>query len=83
MAGLEESDGDRAIVRAVVQLAAALQLRSVAEGVETPDQLAQLRQLGCHQAQGYYIARPMTRADLATLLRAGAPLTAGAVPTAP
>lgn len=83
VAGLEDNDGDRAIVQAVVQLAAALRLRSVAEGVETPAQLERLRQLGCHQAQGYYIARPMARDDLAELLRAGTPLTAGVAPTGP
>lgn len=33
--------------------------RRVAEGVETPAQLARLRQLGCHTVQGYYVGRPV------------------------
>ena len=50
---------DVAIVTAVVQLARSLQLHSVAEGVESPEQLALLRGLGCDLAQGYGIARPL------------------------
>ncbi|KQR63072.1 bifunctional diguanylate cyclase/phosphodiesterase [Acidovorax sp. Leaf160] len=53
------SDDDVAIVTAIVQLGRSLQLRTVAEGVETPEQLALLRQLGCDLAQGYGISRPM------------------------
>ncbi|GAB1387018.1 hypothetical protein MASR1M59_21660 [Melaminivora sp.] len=50
---------DVAIVSAVVQLARSLQLQSVAEGVETPEQLQLLRRLGCDLAQGFGIGRPM------------------------
>jgi EAL domain-containing protein (putative c-di-GMP-specific phosphodiesterase class I) len=64
VAGLDESNGDVAIVRAVVQLADALGLTSVGEGVETPDQLRVLRDLGCAQAQGYHIGRPVPIDDL-------------------
>ena len=53
------SDDDVAIVTAIVQLGRSLQLKTVAEGVETPEQLALLRQLGCDLAQGYGISRPM------------------------
>jgi diguanylate cyclase (GGDEF)-like protein/PAS domain S-box-containing protein len=45
--------GDRAIVAGVIDLAHAFGLTTVAEGVETPEQLEALRQLGCEQAQGY------------------------------
>jgi hypothetical protein len=41
-----------------------LGLRSIAEGVETADQLKQLRDLGCDQAQGYLFARPLPPADV-------------------
>jgi EAL domain-containing protein (putative c-di-GMP-specific phosphodiesterase class I) len=50
---------DAAIVTAVVGLGHSLGLRSVAEGVETPEQLALLTQLGCDLAQGYYFSRPV------------------------
>ncbi len=54
----EDSDS-RAIVRGVVGLANALGLTVVAEGVETAEQQAFLRESGCHTLQGYYIARPL------------------------
>jgi diguanylate cyclase (GGDEF)-like protein/PAS domain S-box-containing protein len=46
--------GDRAIVAGVVDLAHAFGLTTVAEGVETTDQLRVLKELGCEQAQGYF-----------------------------
>jgi EAL domain-containing protein (putative c-di-GMP-specific phosphodiesterase class I) len=62
--GLGTAGGDERIVAAVVDLARHLDLRSIAEGVETPAQLARLRELGCDQAQGYLFARPMPAADV-------------------
>lgn len=50
---------DAAIVTAIVRMARSLGLRTVAEGVETVEQLEQLRALGCDAAQGYYFGRPM------------------------
>ncbi len=47
-----------AIVRAVIGMAAALHCDMIAEGVETPAQLAQLKALGCQYAQGYLIGKP-------------------------
>ena len=49
---------------AVVNLAANLGLRSIAEGVETQEQLDRLRELGCDQAQGFLFARPMSPNDV-------------------
>ena len=49
---------DAAIVKAVIHMAHALSLDTVAEGVETPEQLAQLKELGCDLAQGYLFSRP-------------------------
>ena len=57
--GLETDKEDERIVAAVVDLAANLGLRSIAEGVESEGQLDRLREFGCDQAQGYVIARPM------------------------
>jgi diguanylate cyclase (GGDEF)-like protein/PAS domain S-box-containing protein len=52
-------DGDVAIVEAIIQLAQALDINVVAEGVETAAQLTQLRELGCNRAQGFHFARPL------------------------
>ncbi len=67
--GLEAQPEDDRIVAAVVDLAANLGLRSIAEGVETPGQLARLRELGCDQAQGYLFARPLPPSDVPTAFR--------------
>ncbi|UWZ59916.1 bifunctional diguanylate cyclase/phosphodiesterase [Dactylosporangium aurantiacum] len=56
---------DRApVAAAVIQLARALRLHAVAEGVETPEQAEQLRSLGYRTAQGYHFARPVPAAQL-------------------
>lgn len=54
----------RGIVEANVSLARSLELRTVAEGVETIEDLRLMRALGCDSAQGYFIARPMPPAEL-------------------
>ena len=56
--GLGREPEDTAICTAVVSLAHALGLHAVAEGVETPEQLAELRTLGCELAQGYLFGKP-------------------------
>lgn len=62
-----------AAIAAVVGLATACGMRSLAEGVETADQLELVTELGCTYAQGFHIAHPMPRAELAGWLaeRAG------------
>ena len=52
------SAADRSIVKGVIEMAHALDLRAVAEGVETPEQLAVLLELGCDLGQGYLWMRP-------------------------
>jgi diguanylate cyclase (GGDEF)-like protein/PAS domain S-box-containing protein len=70
--GLGSDHGDERIVAAVIDLAANLGLRSIAEGVETAEQMARLSALGCDQAQGYLIARPMPADEVpAALERSG------------
>jgi EAL domain-containing protein (putative c-di-GMP-specific phosphodiesterase class I) len=59
---------DRAIVDAVIQLAASLGLETVAEGVESGDQADALRDMHCVTAQGYHFARPVSPAAIAELL---------------
>jgi EAL domain-containing protein (putative c-di-GMP-specific phosphodiesterase class I) len=56
--GLMESGADRAIVAAVINLAKALGVDAIAEGVETVEQAAALREMSCELAQGYHFARP-------------------------
>lgn len=70
---------DAAIVRAIIQMALSLDLRTVAEGVEDIQALQRLREFGCTQAQGYLIARPMDAEATARFLRdqGAAPFRAG------
>jgi len=62
---LEQSEGARKIAEAVVNLAQALNMKVVAEGVETDGQYQILRRLGCDQVQGFLFAKPMTAKALA------------------
>ncbi len=56
---LARDPDDAAIVRAIVQMGASLNLRTIAEGVEDAATLAFLRGIACDEAQGYHLARPM------------------------
>jgi EAL domain-containing protein (putative c-di-GMP-specific phosphodiesterase class I) len=72
-------DGDAgAIVQAIITLAHALDLRVTGEGIETAEQLEELRRLGCDHGQGYYFAKPLTPDAVAALLTAAS----GAAPSA-
>jgi diguanylate cyclase (GGDEF)-like protein len=57
-----------ALVGAIIAMAHALELRVTAEGVETPEQAAQLQTLGCDEAQGFWFSRPVTASGLRNLL---------------
>ena len=70
---LPEDADDAAIARAIVSLGHTLQLRVIAEGVETRDQLEFLREAGCDEIQGYYLSRPVDAKALEALLRTAAP----------
>ncbi|HET9015998.1 MAG TPA: EAL domain-containing protein [Thermomicrobiaceae bacterium] len=67
--GLGTDASDTVIVSGIIRLAHGLGLRVIAEGVEAPDHLDQLRELGCELAQGYWVARPTSADDVAMLLR--------------
>jgi diguanylate cyclase (GGDEF)-like protein/PAS domain S-box-containing protein len=56
---LANDPDDAAIVRAIVQMGASLNLRTLAEGVEDAATLALLREFACDEAQGYHFAQPM------------------------
>jgi diguanylate cyclase (GGDEF)-like protein len=58
VAGLGSDDGDRALIGAIMGVARALDLKVIAEGVETPLQAAELVKLGCVTAQGFLYAEP-------------------------
>ncbi len=56
---LSENPEDKAIVRAIINLASSLGLNTIAEGVETVSQMAFLRSHGCEEVQGYYLSKPL------------------------
>jgi EAL domain-containing protein (putative c-di-GMP-specific phosphodiesterase class I) len=69
-------DGQALITRAIIALGHNLKMQVIAEGVETPEQLAFLRDHDCDQMQGYYFSPPVSRAALQELLGRGARLCA-------
>ncbi len=60
---------DAAIVSAILSFAKGLELESVAEGIETAEQLRWLREAGCKYGQGYFFARPLPAEDFESRLR--------------
>jgi len=67
---LSDVTNDGAIITAVISMARALNLRVVAEGVETEEQLAFLRKENCEVVQGFLHSRPVTAAEFESSLRA-------------
>ncbi len=67
--GLPGDANDRAIVQAIIQIAGSLGMMTIAEGVETAEQLAYLQSVGCHFVQGYHLSRPLPPEALETFLR--------------
>jgi EAL domain-containing protein (putative c-di-GMP-specific phosphodiesterase class I) len=59
VAGLTTSRADHALVTSIIEMSHALGIRTIAEGVETEDQLRALTVLGCDHAQGYLWSRPL------------------------
>ena len=68
VSGLEQQVENRVIVEAIIMMAHAFGLDVTAEGLETPEQLDVLRDLGCANVQGYLLGRPMAAADIEHLL---------------
>ncbi len=62
------ASADIDFIKTIVTLGQTLRVKVVAEGVETAQQLDVVRSLGCSSAQGYYFARPMPAADVATYM---------------
>jgi len=69
VSNLVNNANDAAIVAAIIALGSSLQMEVLAEGIETVEQLAVLRRLGCRQGQGYLFARPLDAAAAEALLR--------------
>jgi EAL domain-containing protein (putative c-di-GMP-specific phosphodiesterase class I) len=73
VAGLGRQRADDTIVSTVIELAHAMNLTAVAEGVETAEQAERLTVLGCEFAQGYYWSRPLDAAAATGWMYAGVP----------
>jgi EAL domain-containing protein (putative c-di-GMP-specific phosphodiesterase class I) len=69
--GVANGPDESAVAAAMITLGGTLGLKTVAEGIEDADQLAELRALDCDQGQGFYLARPVAATELDELLSAG------------
>jgi diguanylate cyclase (GGDEF)-like protein/PAS domain S-box-containing protein len=67
---LPNDENDKAVASAVISLGQKLNLRVIAEGVETDDQVAFLRQNNCDEMQGYHFSKPVPAVDIEKMLRA-------------
>ena len=56
---LRRGTGEGVLTHAIIRLARTLHLRTVAEGIERPDQVGKLQAMGCHSGQGYYFSKPL------------------------
>ena len=90
VASLDEGADSSALVRSILNLSTTLHLETVAEGIETAEQRSALESLGANHGQGYLFARPMSSADLGSLLAIGGtgvaetgPSGGAAAPTTP
>ncbi len=68
VAGIDAGEGGAAFAQVILDLAGALGLRTVAEGIERETQLEALRARGCETGQGFLFARPLEPAPLLALL---------------
>ncbi|MBP0022291.1 MAG: EAL domain-containing protein [Cyanobacteria bacterium SBLK] len=68
---IEEETRESRIVHSIVMLARALDLGTVAEGIETEEQLKKLQELGCESGQGYWFSEPISGDRVEGFLRAG------------
>ncbi|MFH0934735.1 MAG: EAL domain-containing protein, partial [Pseudomonadota bacterium] len=66
---IETDESDAAIIRSIISLGHRLNLRVIAEGVETQEQLDFLRIRGSDEIQGYFYARPMPAEDIVEFVR--------------
>ncbi|MDP2196421.1 MAG: EAL domain-containing protein [Rhodocyclaceae bacterium] len=69
--GIPDDSNDCAIAGAIVSMAQRLGHRVIAEGVETAEQLAFLKSLGCQEMQGYYFSAPVAAEEFTAMLKEG------------
>jgi EAL domain-containing protein (putative c-di-GMP-specific phosphodiesterase class I) len=77
VASLVDSDHTQKLVGSVVHMANALDLQTIAEGIETAEQLELVRRLGCELAQGYLFSRPVPPDTIELMLATGGVLQVG------
>ena len=77
VAGLGHDDTLTLLTKTVVQVGSDLGMQVVAEGIEQPRQLAELREMGCDYGQGFLVARPMAAPGVEALMRTAGVRTAG------
>jgi diguanylate cyclase (GGDEF)-like protein len=70
VSNIAEDPEDKAIVAAIISMANSLGMQTIAEGVETPEQLAFLRLQGCNEVQGYYFSKPLPADQFEAFVRA-------------
>jgi diguanylate cyclase len=80
VSSIANSPRDRAVVEGLIAMAHALDMRVVAEGVESHEQWAVLRELGCDRAQGYLFARPVPSSELPRAVERAMRATAAQTP---
>jgi diguanylate cyclase len=77
IAGMFADPGAQRLVAAMIDLAHSLRLKAIAEGVESREQAAALRELGCDEMQGFLVGRPVPWQEMAVLLGSEAALPSG------
>ncbi len=70
VSGLGASENEP-LVATIMEMGHALKLKVVAEGIERPDQLVELKRLNCQVGQGYYFSRPISASEMTTYLEQG------------
>jgi diguanylate cyclase (GGDEF)-like protein/PAS domain S-box-containing protein len=76
---LPQDPNDQAVAIAVISLGQKLHLKVIAEGVETADQVAFLRQHHCEEMQGFHFSKPVAPQDIEAILKSGGHIAAGAL----
>ncbi|MBC8338444.1 MAG: EAL domain-containing protein [Alphaproteobacteria bacterium] len=68
---MDKSESSNRIVRSIAQLALALEMDIIAEGIEEKNQMDDLRELGCQYGQGFHMAKPLPAGNVVELIESG------------